>query len=259
MSDNTNNVASHELSLGQGHEFWQVLEKRGLTPKEIQGVINNPEIADGVVKTIRGFDRPSLAEAQQIMGVKHFFGPNQWYDFLGWKIKTQPIPWRKKDLAALSQTHFLFWGVKDNDGVTLSTKAWIDLMQQKKSRLSIDDQGIYFPKFVEKLTCEPKWYLMRIGPSPISTNMYLDNLLNKMDDCEFVPSLVERCLANILYYKLNNTCLDSKIWVCVNPRLPGSGDNILVRSDGQTLQFGTDNMNYNRGGMGLATSIKIPK
>ena len=261
MSDNGNTVANRELSLGQANEFWQKLRQAGATPEMVQKVVENPNniIAKEIVKTIKTFDFPSLSEAKEIMGTNHFFGPKQWFDFLGWKIKTPQIPWKKSELMALRGSYFLFLGIESHGGLILSTDAWIKLLKDKEFGLSTNDGGNYVHSSFKTETCKPRWYLMHIGVFPKSKHLYADDMLNLMSDFCECPSLVERYLSNILYYVLNDTCLDNDTWACVNNLYRGSKDSILVRYYQSALCIGSYNLLYQKeADIGIAASMSLP-
>lgn len=261
MSDNRNTVANRELSVNKAHEFWLKFQQAGGNLGMIDKVNESPgnTIAKEIVYAIKGFEAPKLAEAQQIMGNNHFFGPNQWYDFMGWKVKAPPIPWLRRDLETLSKTHFLFLGINcDFNGKLLSAKRWIELLRVMEFPLETSDGGIYIHKFFEEWTCRPNWYLMYIGPFPGSQNLYTEDQVELLGDRYEAPSLIERHMANVLYYKLNGTCLDDTTWVRVNPMLSGSKDTIAIQYDGSKLYIGTDPGYSKVLNVGIAASMKLP-
>jgi hypothetical protein len=262
MSDIGNTDASRELSLTQAGEFWLKLKQAGADASMIQKAIQSPdnEIAKELVGTMKGFEYPTLAEAQAIMGQNHFFGPNQWHDFMGWKIKAPPIPWRKRELAALAVNHFLFFGVDCYQDTLLSIKKWIEILLAKNIPIIDPEVGgmIHVSRFFEAWTCKPRWYLMYIGPFPGSQGLYREKqakLLGKIYD---PASLVERYIANVLFYQLNKTCMDNKTWVIVDPILGGSGDSIIVCYNESKLRVGTELGYIKAHNIGVSASLIPP-
>jgi hypothetical protein len=212
---------SDEPTPAQMKEFYAQVEAKKITKGRLQ-VFLSGSTQDLTVEV-----------AQEVMGKKNFFGPNEWTEFFGEKVQiaTVPeIPWSQAELEnpGIKQEHFLFLGLDRLDGKPLNLPTWNKVYS-----------GEYHPKFYldwylthdfAKKTCRLCWYLMPVGIVEGSNNHSYDQQIAMLPSEYEVPSAIERVSANILYYLLNRKYLDPDYWARTNDK-SYSGDRVLVRGN----------------------------
>lgn len=190
-----NTVSRRTLSVHKEHELLLKLESAGLDDADAQTVIEskNNELAQKIVVLIRCSDyEPALSvrKARAIMG-KNFFGPEEWAHFLGIRFNSERLcdlgdlefPWGENILnspcpfsrtGTVAQTHFAFLGLPDINGEPLTIMRWHKLLPTDKLTFYYDHlcyrsrSGLWYgqERFATEMTCELKWYLLPLSPTP---------------------------------------------------------------------------------------------
>jgi|GEM_PF-5071687 len=171
--------------------------------------------------------------AQDIMGKKNFFGPEEWVRFFGKKIQipnVPEIPWSQSELEnpEISQEHFLFLGLDRLDSKHLNLLTWQKVYSGDNHPKFYWDW--YLTHKFAQVPCELRWYLMPVGILEGTLRLSYDRQINLIPDEYEVPGTVVRVTANILYYLLNAQYLDTGYWARVDD-LSDGGYRVRIRGD----------------------------
>jgi len=153
--------------------------------------------------------------AQEVMGKKNFFGPQEWTKFFGKKFQLANIPeilWSQTELEnpEINQEHFLFLGLDRLDGKALNLPTWHKLYPGGNHPKFYRDW--YLTHDFAQCACELRWYLMPIGIVEGSRSLLYDRQVVLLPDEYEVPTAPARVTANVLYYLLNKKYLDTDFW-----------------------------------------------
>lgn len=214
-----------DFSLGQIHEWLGAFGRKGGTPDLLQASLEDQTLMERLVYSWQsGEYKPTTSQelAKAIMPKGHFFGPEDWLTHFGGRVKfnkTQltkvaEIPWSEEELKnpGINQPHFLFLGIEKLDGKSLNLPKWHEVYPSREEHPKFHTDSWYLEEPYAKDTCQLCWYLMPVGAvkgSDNHTRRYQQAML--LDSYE-VPSIVERVMANILFYLLNSKYLDQELY-----------------------------------------------
>jgi len=246
-------MASHATGRGSGQPTPAQL-------KELFAQIESGKVNKGRLQEfLRGSTQTVTVEvAQEIMGKKKFFGPQEWTKLFGKKFQlaTIPeIPWSQSELEnpEINQEHFLFLGLDRLDGKSLNLPTWHKLYPgENHPKFYLD---WYLPHDFAQRACELRWYLMPIGIVEGSRSLSFDRQVAMLPDEYEVPTAPARVTANVLYYLLNKKYLDTDYRAHTNDKSDG-GDRVLVQG------YSDDGLYVNswdggaRGSIGVSASRK---
>jgi hypothetical protein len=214
---------------------------------------------------ILGFDDvASFAKVKEILGEKNFLGPVEWYKYFPKLVDLKnlsefpKIPWSEKELRNLKSRYFLFLGIEYLGGKPLTPNSWPKLLSKLDYQLEFDLIGLTRLAFMEA-TCEFRWYLMPIGVFPGSINKYIDDQMEILRPTQWwIPTVVERLTANILFYLLNDIYLDNATWATTRDNF-GAHEFACIRSFEGKLCLGSFFAHHEKDkGTGIAASMKLP-
>jgi hypothetical protein len=196
--------------------------------KELFAQIESGRVNKGRLQEfLRGSTQAITAEiAQEVMGKKNFFGPQEWVKFFGKKFQLDDIPkipWGQSELESpeFNQEHFLFLGLKRLDGKILNLPTWHKLYPGKNHPKFYTDW--YLDQKFAQGACEIRWYLMPVGIVKNSQSFLYDRQVVMLPGKYEVPTAPARVTANILYYLLNNKYLDTDYWARTGDKSDGGG------------------------------------
>lgn len=196
--------------------------------KELFAQIESGRVNKGRLQEfLRGSTQTVAVEvAQEVMGKKNFFGPQQWAKFFGKKFQLDnipEIPWNQSELEnpEINQEHFLFLGLDRLDGKSLNLPAWHKLYPGKNHPKFYLEW--YLSHKFAQAPCELRWYLMPVGIVEGSRSLSYDRqvampcFLNEYE----VPTAPARVTANVLHYLLNKKYLDTDYWARTSDKSDG--------------------------------------
>lgn len=162
---------------------------------------------------LRGSTQAVTVEAaQEIMGKKNFFGPQEWAKFFGkeFQLANVPeIPWSQAQLEnpEIKQEHVLFLGLDRLGDKQLNLPTWRKLYPGGNHPKFFSDW--YLTSGFAQGACEVRWYLMPKAIVNGSLSLSYDRQIAMLPDEYEVPTASARVTANILYYLLNGRYLDT--------------------------------------------------
>jgi len=223
-------MESHATGRGSGHPTDAQL-------KELFAQIESGRVNKGRLQEFLRGSSPVVAVevAQDVMGKKNFFGPNEWAKFFGKKVQiaTIPeIPWSQAELEnpGITQEHFLFLGQSLLDGKPLNLPTWHKVYSGESHPKFYWDW--YLSHKFAQVSCGLRWYLMPVGIVEGSQNLSYDRQVSLpcfLDEYE-VPTTPARVTANVLYYLLNKKYLDTDYWARTSEK-SDSGIRVYVRGN----------------------------
>jgi hypothetical protein len=229
--------------------------------KELFAQIESGKVNKGRLQEfLRGSTQTVTVEvAQEVMGKKNFFGPNEWVRFFGKKVQianVPEIPWSQAELEnpEINQEHFLFLGLDRLDGKPLNLPTWHKVYSGEAHPKFYWDW--YLSHKFAQVSCEPRWYLMPVGILEGSRSFSYDRQVALLPDEYEVPTAPARVTANVLYYLLNKKYLDTDYWARTSDKSDG-GRRVLVlgySAYGLRVDYWSDDAHD---GMGVSASRKF--
>lgn len=192
---------------------------------------------------------PTYMQAEIALGLKNFFGPEQWRKFFGSRVdlrEVPDIPWSFAILEnpPIQKRHFLFLGLEKFEGEDLTLKKWNSVLSSFNIRN--DNQS--------NLTCGFRWYMMSLGL--ITLGKTFDEQFSELPEAYEVPNITERVTANILYHLLNERFLDTGQAYVLTDTLGSRG---LLSVGATNSDIYVSELHDGKSGFlrGLAASLKI--
>jgi len=229
--------------------------------KELFAQIESGKVNKGRMQEfLRGSTQTvTVKVAQEVMGKKNFFGPEEWTKFFGKKFQLTTIPEIPRSQSELenpgiNQEHFLFLGVDNLDGKPLNLPAWHKVYSGENHPKFYWDW--YLTHKFAQVSCELRWYLMPVGVVEGSLSLAYDRQVALLPDKYEVPTALARVTANILYYLLNKKYLDTGSWSRTSDKSDGGYRVNVQGSSGSGV--GVDSWDDDaHGDVGLSASRKF--
>jgi hypothetical protein len=180
--------------------------------KELFAQIERGKITKGHLQELLHGNSDTVTEyfARKILGEKYFFGSYEWGRCFDVDIPPRfipTIPWTKDEI----KNQFLFLGLKSPNGVHLDLQQ-LSTIFRGKGHPRFNTPQRFFSHSFAKEGISTRWYSMTIGVIE-GSNLYAYGGQMRMIGVSYeMPTAMQRIVANILYYFLNQEYLDDRFY-----------------------------------------------